>query len=103
MTYDDAGALAGVEFIVGIDTSGLILGEEGCVLHLSYIVVEGAGAHKLALGAYLQRHFGSEVSHLHRMLEGARRHFREAAQQRTVDVGEFHERHVAREIEQALD
>ena len=83
-----------VQVFMRIDTSPLVFGEEHGILHLTDVVVESAGTYQLALGTDAVGGFGSQVGHLHGVLEGAGHGFGHAAQQRIVDVGQFDQRHV---------
>lgn len=95
--------LDAVETLVRIDAARLVLGEVDGVLNLAYVVVEGARAHQLALGANLACYLGRQVAHLDRVLEGARCHLAHAAQHLFVHVGKLNERDVRREAEGLLD
>ena len=66
--------------------AGLVLGEVDGVGGLADIVIEGPGAHQLALGPNLVGYLGGQVAHLYGVLEGAGSHLAHAAQQFLVHV-----------------
>ena len=81
----------------------LVLCEECGMAYLAYVVVKGTCAHQLVLCTQTLCHGGGQIGHLHAMLEGARRFFRHAAQQRVVGIGQLNKRHVAGETEHAFN
>ena len=72
----------------------LVLGEENRVGHLSNVVIERSCAHQQTVRLYAVGNFGCQVAHGDGMLEGARCHFAQVAQQAFVGVGEFEEGNV---------
>ena len=62
-------------------------------------MVERSRSHHLRFRADFVGHFRRQVGHLHGVIESALRHFRHAAQQAVVDVGQFHQRHARSEAE----
>ena len=101
MCRDDACALLGAERIVRVHAV-LVLGEEGGIAQLADVVVHRAGAHEHGVGADDAGGVGSEIRHGHGVLERAGALVAEAAQQRVVAVGQFHERNLAHKAEGAL-
>ena len=59
----------------------LVFGEEGRVLHLSDVVIHGSCSHELSLSSDLVGYLGGKVAHHDRVLECARSHLAELAQQ----------------------
>ena len=90
MAYDNAGALNGVESIVGVH-SMLIFGEEGRIVYFPHIMIEGSGTHELHIGSDTVGGSRSEIAHRHGVLECAGTLFGEFAEQRIVDIRELHE------------
>ena len=99
---NNLGALLKGQFIVRI-RAALVLGEEDGILNLSDIMIEGTGSHQLAFGAKTISNLGSQIGHLHAVLEGARGILREAPQHLIVDIGELNQRNGGGETEYAFD
>ena len=87
--------------VVGV-RAVLIFGEENRRIELAYVVIQGACTHKLHVGAYGTSRLGSHGRHLHGVLEGAGCLFRQAPQQRIVDVAELHKGYGGGEAENLL-
>ena len=68
---DDLCALLQWEAVVRVHPR-LVLGEEHRVLQFADVVIQGARTHQLALGHQVVGHLGSQIGHLHAVLEGAR-------------------------------
>ena len=98
---DDLCALFVAQVLVRVDTA-LVFGEEHRIAHLPYVMIERSRTHQLAFCTDFVGCLGREVGHLHGVLERARCHFRQLAQQRVVDVGQFDEGHVGSEAEHLL-
>ena len=101
VAYHNRRALFGREHIVRIHTS-LILGEEIRALGFADIVIDGAHTHQLHIGTNQVSRLGSQICHLHRVLECARTEVGELTQQRLIEVGELHQRERRGESKQLL-
>ena len=81
----------------------LVLGEENGSVQFAYVVVEGTRTHQLAFGSQGIGYLGSEISHLHGVLEGAGSLFGQTAEHFVVGVGEFHQCYHGGELEKPFE
>ena len=89
---DDARTLFVGQVVVRIDTSLLVFGKECRIYHLANVMIEGSRTHQSAVGSNLIGYLRSQITHCDGMLECARRHLTEVAQQPLIGVRQFYER-----------
>ena len=70
VTYYYPCAILRLQARVGVHAR-LVFGEEHWVLHLAYVMIQGACSHQQTLGSYLSGYGSGKVAHHYRVLEGA--------------------------------
>ena len=86
VAYYHLGGIYARHRVQGIGSSHLVFGEESRVLHLPYVVVHRACAHELRLSPDFVGYLGGKVAYHYRVLERARSHLAEVAQQFLVGI-----------------